>query len=195
MSKAISELALDDATFGLLLPLLSENEASVLLCKTPDGDDTIPVPEVPMDSTRFVVVRVDDELEFVASLMEVTLLGLRTSASGPPGVEPTQGCAGLSQLENAILVLSSSLAAFISIVLISSLTALPPIDRSSDERDNLPTDAEPLLEVVVVVLVLFSTVSALDQASMKLKPLGFSDWRVCIGTTRGLSKRGKGFSC
>lgn len=68
---------------GLLLPLLSENEVSVLLWKTPDGDDIIPVLEVPMDSTRFVVTD-EDGFELVESLMEVTLLGLRTSASGPP---------------------------------------------------------------------------------------------------------------
>lgn len=125
---------------GLLLPLLSENEVSVLLWKTPDGDDIIPVLEVPMDSTRFVVTD-EDGFELVESLMEVTLLGLRTSASGPP------------------------------------------IDRSSDERGDLATDAEALL-----LLALFSTVFALDQVSMKLKPIGFSIWR-------GLYTRENGLSC
>jgi hypothetical protein len=62
--------------------------------------------------------------------MEVTLLGLKTSANGPP------------------------------------------IDKSRDERDNLPID---VAETLLFVLALFSTVSALDQASMKVKPLGFSD--------------------
>jgi hypothetical protein len=130
LSKAISELTLDEAIVGLLLPLLSEKEASVLLCKTPEGDENIPVPpEVPTDST-WLVPTGEDEFEFVASLMEVTLLGLKTSANGPP------------------------------------------IDKSRDERDNLPID---VAETLLFVLALFSTVSALDQASMKVKPLGFSD--------------------
>lgn len=131
---------------GLLLPLLSENEVSVLLWKTPDGDDIVPFLEVPMDSTRFVVTD-EDGFELVESLIEVTLLGLRTSASGPP------------------------------------------IDRSKDERGDLPIDAEAFL-----LLALLSTVFALVQVSLKLNPLDFSLWRIRIGT-RGLYKRENGLSC
>lgn len=85
-------MALDDATVGLLLLLLSDNETSVF-CNTPDGDSAC------------VVVAGEGVLE-VASLVvvvAVTVLDLRTSASGPPSDEATQG-AGFCQLEREILV-------------------------------------------------------------------------------------------
>lgn len=94
-------MALDDATLGLLLLLLSDNEIRVF-CNTPDGDDTI-VPRGLLDSACVVVAGDEVALEVASLVVAVTVLDLRTSASGPPSDEATQG-AGFCQLEREILV-------------------------------------------------------------------------------------------
>ena len=95
---AISGVVLELPRVGLLLPLLSDNEANVFW-STPDGDETIVAAE--LFGSPFPAIG-EDGCDAAPGVI-AKVLGLRTSANGPPGVGVTKE-AGVCQLERRDLL-------------------------------------------------------------------------------------------